>query len=645
MGPVIGPTDPYSASVTAALTGLLGPGLPHPFRRPPGERITTAGLERQLAFELAVVGEPTWIQRPSLDRGEHSAAGLMLVLAVSEAAARSKVLDVGERGRDAAVVSGEREAAQARGVDEATSCRHDEQLTYVRGVSPPAIARSYRTGLHSLLTEEPVHDRGLARTGRSEQYGGPVRLQRRRDLFEPLPGDHARSNNIDPDQPGAQPIHDTWFREIALRHEHDRKRAAVPRHRDLSLDPTRAEPISGSSDKHVVDIRGEDLCRPFRVSACQLRPAIHDRDDGRLTIADPQVDPVANGDRQRSTRRDRAIGGRREAAGTLDAHDPARNTTLRCDSRVALRDSIAPAEGRERVHHPSSVAPGSSDPPRGALTSTRLDCPHLRRRLDRRLHVGGHSFVIALVTDSNAMLPGWLAERWDITVVPLRAVVAGETLIEDADLDFDAFFAQLRGGASVTTSAPPPGDFATAYEALAQSGALDIVSIHVGSAYSGTVNAARLAASMVDMPVYIVDSGTASFALGCCVWSARDARAAGDDVAAIVVAASRPPTTTTSVFTIGEIARARAGGRFDVAAVMLCYASAFALLGAAGVAAGRGVAFIAGLGCAAGIAAYHYTLIRERDRMRCFRAFLHNNWVGAAIFAGLAADYLLFPPQ
>lgn len=174
--------------------------------------------------------------------------------------------------------------------------------------------------------------------------------------------------------------------------------------------------------------------------------------------------------------------------------------------------------------------------------------------------------MIALVTDSNAMLPGWLAERWDITVVPLRAVVAGETLIEDADLDFDAFFAQLRGGASVTTSAPPPGDFATAYEALAQSGALDIVSIHVGSAYSGTVNAARLAASMVDMPVYIVDSGTASFALGCCVWSARDARAAGDAVAAIVAAASRPPTTTTSVFTIGEIARARAGGRVDVAA-------------------------------------------------------------------------------
>jgi 4-hydroxybenzoate polyprenyltransferase len=41
--------------------------------------------------------------------------------------------------------------------------------------------------------------------------------------------------------------------------------------------------------------------------------------------------------------------------------------------------------------------------------------------------------------------------------------------------------------------------------------------------------------------------------------------------------------------------------------------------------------------------AYHYTLIRERDRPKCFKAFLHNNWVGGAIFAGWVVDYLLRP--
>ncbi len=40
---------------------------------------------------------------------------------------------------------------------------------------------------------------------------------------------------------------------------------------------------------------------------------------------------------------------------------------------------------------------------------------------------------------------------------------------------------------------------------------------------------------------------------------------------------------------------------------------------------------------------YHYTLIRSREPRQCFKAFLHNNWVGAAIFAGLALDYRLHP--
>ncbi|WP_422614260.1 4-hydroxybenzoate octaprenyltransferase [Aromatoleum evansii] len=84
-------------------------------------------------------------------------------------------------------------------------------------------------------------------------------------------------------------------------------------------------------------------------------------------------------------------------------------------------------------------------------------------------------------------------------------------------------------------------------------------------------------------------------------------------------------------------------GRFDVAAVMLCYALAFALFAAVGVAAGRGAFFFAGLLAACGIAGYHYTLIRGRERAPCFKAFLHNNWVGAVIFAGIVLDYIAFP--
>jgi 4-hydroxybenzoate polyprenyltransferase len=84
-------------------------------------------------------------------------------------------------------------------------------------------------------------------------------------------------------------------------------------------------------------------------------------------------------------------------------------------------------------------------------------------------------------------------------------------------------------------------------------------------------------------------------------------------------------------------------GRFEVTAIMACYALTLLLVGWVGLVTGRGAAFIAGLVVAAGIMGYHYTLIRERDRPRCFKAFLHNNWVGAAIFAGWALDYLLNP--
>jgi len=82
-------------------------------------------------------------------------------------------------------------------------------------------------------------------------------------------------------------------------------------------------------------------------------------------------------------------------------------------------------------------------------------------------------------------------------------------------------------------------------------------------------------------------------------------------------------------------------GKYDVAAVMACYAITLGLLAWAGQMAGLGRVYYAGLAFAAGIALYHYTLIKNRDREKCFKAFLHNNWFGAAVFAGIALDNLV----
>jgi 4-hydroxybenzoate polyprenyltransferase len=80
-------------------------------------------------------------------------------------------------------------------------------------------------------------------------------------------------------------------------------------------------------------------------------------------------------------------------------------------------------------------------------------------------------------------------------------------------------------------------------------------------------------------------------------------------------------------------------GRFDVAAVMACYAAMLAILAYVGFAEGLAWPYYAGLAVATAMMGYHYTLIRDRSREGCFKAFLHNNWVGGAIFAGILAAY------
>ncbi len=79
-------------------------------------------------------------------------------------------------------------------------------------------------------------------------------------------------------------------------------------------------------------------------------------------------------------------------------------------------------------------------------------------------------------------------------------------------------------------------------------------------------------------------------------------------------------------------------GRFDIMAVALCYAATLALLAWVGWRTALGPFFHLGLAAAAGIAVYHLALIRDRDPAQCFRAFLHNTWFGAAVFAGIALD-------
>jgi len=79
-------------------------------------------------------------------------------------------------------------------------------------------------------------------------------------------------------------------------------------------------------------------------------------------------------------------------------------------------------------------------------------------------------------------------------------------------------------------------------------------------------------------------------------------------------------------------------GRHDVNAVMACYIAFGATMIGIGIWQGYGIAYFVGIAVALAIAGYHYHLIRGRTREGAFKAFLHNNWIGAAVFAGIATD-------
>jgi 4-hydroxybenzoate polyprenyltransferase len=81
-------------------------------------------------------------------------------------------------------------------------------------------------------------------------------------------------------------------------------------------------------------------------------------------------------------------------------------------------------------------------------------------------------------------------------------------------------------------------------------------------------------------------------------------------------------------------------GRWDVAAVMASYAAMLAILGVLGAALALAWPYYVGLAVAAALAGYHWVLIRSRSREGCFKAFMHSNWVGGAIFLGIVASFL-----
>jgi len=178
---------------------------------------------------------------------------------------------------------------------------------------------------------------------------------------------------------------------------------------------------------------------------------------------------------------------------------------------------------------------------------------------------------VLVVTDSTADLPPELVAELGITVVPLRVIFGDESFRDGIDLTSDEFFRRLQEAPELpTTSQPSVGEFLQVYEELAQR-TDRIISIHVSSRFSGTVVTARTAAQSLAArcSIEVIDSNSASMAMGFAVIAAARAARDGADLDACAEAARSVLRRQRLAVVVDTLEYLRRGGRIGRAQAFL----------------------------------------------------------------------------
>ncbi len=171
-----------------------------------------------------------------------------------------------------------------------------------------------------------------------------------------------------------------------------------------------------------------------------------------------------------------------------------------------------------------------------------------------------------IVTDSgtNVYLSPDKLREYGIQVVPLIVALEDKTYREGVDVKDDDFYHMLESSdAMPTTSQPSAGDFATLYRELAKSDP-EILSIHMSSGLSGTIDSARAAAAMVpEAHVTVIDTKTLGAPAGWQVEAAARAIQAGWPLQKVLDYIERISAATNVVYTLKELKYLIHGGRIS----------------------------------------------------------------------------------
>ncbi|HJX79777.1 DegV family protein [Glutamicibacter sp.] len=171
---------------------------------------------------------------------------------------------------------------------------------------------------------------------------------------------------------------------------------------------------------------------------------------------------------------------------------------------------------------------------------------------------------IGVVTDSAACLPGSLLQSADFACVNIPIIVDNHVHGDD----LNALMMGLAMGKSVKTSRPAPGEFTKVYRQLQDAGCESIISIHMSGQLSGTVDAARLAAKDVQLPVTVIDTRTVAMPQGFAVADVLAARQAGAPLEMLTQIA-RSATANSVYFAVPSLEQLRRGGRISTISSVL----------------------------------------------------------------------------
>ncbi len=179
--------------------------------------------------------------------------------------------------------------------------------------------------------------------------------------------------------------------------------------------------------------------------------------------------------------------------------------------------------------------------------------------------------TVRIVTDSTCDLPADLVTAYGITVVPLTVFFGDEALRDGVDIDANGFYERLKTSPVLPrTSQPSVAAFKETYERLAGE-TNEIVSIHISSRLSGTLNAASVAREEVAHLAHIdlIDSYNVSLGLGLIVLEAAAVAARGGKLEEVVAAARRAMDRTHVSVVVDTLEYLQKGGRIGRARSLL----------------------------------------------------------------------------